>query len=104
MSKLQWEEVIEWGRVHWWSGIYKISNYPNRDRQGVPEYWQCYYIPPVGYENWGDYVNPSKQAGANTPTLAQCKEMCELHAQDYEPSKRQLRIAKRSIDTMRENP
>lgn len=99
---MQWEKVTWFGGVHYVSGIYKLSSY-TYDRGGyVDRYWQAYYIP-ERFENWGNFVEPENQHNKR-PTLAEAKAMCKRHAAEYVPSKRQLRVAERSVANIRANP
>lgn len=97
---LEWESIAPFGRVHWVSGIYKLTSYTHYKGRDVKRYWRAYMVMPR-QENWGDSV--PGLAAEPMPTLQYCKAACAKHCADYVPSNHQIKVAKRSADKLRED-
>ena len=85
----EWQEFAFLGCRIWISGVYKITEYKRPDDGGP--FYHAYIIQP-GAHNWGDYVDYDAQYG-NTLSWSECREICERHADTYEPTKQQLKRA-----------
>lgn len=80
------------GQVYWFSGIYKISQYTWFNGAVSDPYYHAYYIRP-DQMNWGDYVGGKSAQYGEQLTFDECAALCEEHAKEYQPTKKQLKRA-----------
>ena len=78
-TRLQWDYTpVTWDDTgetdqHWYSGIFKITYYPEvSDLKYQPAY--CAYFKPRGWKNWGNRVNRAVQYYS---TLEAAQEACQ---------------------------
>jgi len=91
MATLKFTKEMRYGEPYWFSGIYKISRYEWCNGGPSKPYYHAYHL--NGHKSWGDYVGGRAAQYDKRLTLAECKALCQNHAETYELTPGQLKQA-----------
>jgi hypothetical protein len=87
---MKFTKYIRFEQPYWFCGIYKIVRYTWYKGSRCKPYYHAYRI--IGSQ-WGDYVGGKSAQENKQLSFKQVVKLCEEHANDYTPTKAELKKA-----------